>query len=156
MRKTTNTDALIQSLISLRKGTGNVVIWVFDIIKKAGGNGDRAQRSIAGVYQDDDDSKPIMRGPEIREEVNKIATRINRAGTIDVATVREVLHLLGIRREETIETDRTKEIDRICTKEKGESALRRFQQHKGLGSDGFNGYLIRNAPQQMQKLIMKL
>eukprot|EP00965_Chrysotila_dentata_P119380 3946443-Pleurochrysis_carterae.AAC.1 len=68
MRKTTNTDALIQSLMSLGKGAGNVVIRVFDIIKKAGGNGDRTQRSIAGVYQDDGNSNPIIRGPEIREE----------------------------------------------------------------------------------------
>eukprot|EP00965_Chrysotila_dentata_P076726 2533141-Pleurochrysis_carterae.AAC.1 len=27
-------------------------------------------------------------------------------------------------------------------------ALRRFQQHKGLGSDGFDKFLIRNAPQE--------
>eukprot|EP00965_Chrysotila_dentata_P026206 869007-Pleurochrysis_carterae.AAC.1 len=68
MRTTTNTDALIKSLMSLGTGAGNVVIRVFDIIKKAGGNGERVQRSIAGVYQDDDKSKPIVRGPEIREE----------------------------------------------------------------------------------------
>eukprot|EP00965_Chrysotila_dentata_P194810 6176598-Pleurochrysis_carterae.AAC.1 len=71
MRKTTNTDALIQSLMSLGRGAGNVVIRVFDIIKKAGGNGDRIQRSIAGVHKDDDKSQPIIRGPEIREEVHK-------------------------------------------------------------------------------------
>eukprot|EP00965_Chrysotila_dentata_P176859 5841195-Pleurochrysis_carterae.AAC.1 len=68
MRKTTNTDVLIKSLMSLGKGAGNVVIRVFDIIKKAGGNGERAQRGIAGVYQDDDKNKPIIRGPEIKEE----------------------------------------------------------------------------------------
>eukprot|EP00965_Chrysotila_dentata_P177056 5847752-Pleurochrysis_carterae.AAC.1 len=65
---TTNTDALIKSLMSLGTGAGNIVIRVFDIIKKAGGNGERVQRSIAGVYQDDDKNKPIIRGPEIREE----------------------------------------------------------------------------------------
>eukprot|EP00965_Chrysotila_dentata_P006879 224517-Pleurochrysis_carterae.AAC.1 len=75
--------------MSLGKGAGNVVIWVFDIINKAGGNGDRAQRSIAGEYQDDDKSKPIIRWPEIREEVHKIATKINGAEIVDVATVRE-------------------------------------------------------------------
>eukprot|EP00965_Chrysotila_dentata_P135376 4475923-Pleurochrysis_carterae.AAC.1 len=32
------------------------------------------------------------------------------------------------------------------------SALRKFQQHKGLGSDGFDGLLIRNAPQHLQVL----
>eukprot|EP00965_Chrysotila_dentata_P092512 3053034-Pleurochrysis_carterae.AAC.1 len=68
MRKTTNTDVLIKSLMSLGKGAGNVVIRVFDIIKKAGGNGERAQRGIAGLYQDDDKNKPIIRGPEIKEE----------------------------------------------------------------------------------------
>eukprot|EP00965_Chrysotila_dentata_P061472 2035901-Pleurochrysis_carterae.AAC.1 len=152
MRKTTNSDALIQSLMCLGKGAGNVVIRVFDVIKKAGGNGDRTQRSVAGVYQDDDKSKPIIRGPEIREEVHKIATKINKANTIDVTTVREVLQWLGIRREEPIEKDRTEKVDRICTKEKGRSALRRFQQHKGLGIDGFDGYLVRNAPEQLQDL----
>eukprot|EP00965_Chrysotila_dentata_P213544 6187681-Pleurochrysis_carterae.AAC.2 len=150
MRKTTNTDALIQSLMSLGKGAGNVVIRVFDIIKKAGGNGDRAQRSIAGVYQDDDKGKSIIRGPEIREEVHKIATKINRADVVDVTTVREILHWLGKGEGGAIKKNRTDEIDRVCTKEKGKLALKRFQQHKGLGSDGFDGYLIRNAPQQLQ------
>eukprot|EP00965_Chrysotila_dentata_P072294 2389319-Pleurochrysis_carterae.AAC.1 len=149
MRKTTNTDALIQSLMSLGKGTGNVVMRIFDIIKKAGGNGDRAQRSIAGVYKDDDKSQPIIRGPEIREEVHKIATKINREEIIDVTTVKEVLHWLGIGGN-AIKKNRMEEINRIYTKEKGESALREFQQHKGLGSDGFDGYLIRNAPQHLQ------
>eukprot|EP00965_Chrysotila_dentata_P027321 907548-Pleurochrysis_carterae.AAC.1 len=92
MRKTTNTDALIQSLMSLGKDTGNVVIRVFDIIKKAGGNGDRAQRGIAGVYKDDDKSQTTIRGPHIREEVHKIATKINGAEILDVATVKEMLH----------------------------------------------------------------
>eukprot|EP00965_Chrysotila_dentata_P147140 4858624-Pleurochrysis_carterae.AAC.1 len=96
--------------MSLGKGTGNVVIRVFDIFKKEGGNGD---------------------GPEIREEVHKIATKINRAETLNMATVREMLHWSGIGGE-AIKKDRTEEIDRICTKEKGKSALRKFRQHKGL------------------------
>eukprot|EP00965_Chrysotila_dentata_P001734 57931-Pleurochrysis_carterae.AAC.1 len=103
MSKTTNTDALIQSLMSLGKGAGNVVIRVFDIIKKAGGNGNRTQRSIAGVYKDDDKNQPIIRGPEIREEVHKIATKINGAEILDIATVREVLHWLGIGGREHLE-----------------------------------------------------
>eukprot|EP00965_Chrysotila_dentata_P026523 878914-Pleurochrysis_carterae.AAC.1 len=41
MKMTTNTDALIKNLMSLGNGTGNIVIRVFDIIKKAGGNGER-------------------------------------------------------------------------------------------------------------------
>eukprot|EP00965_Chrysotila_dentata_P223603 6193670-Pleurochrysis_carterae.AAC.3 len=45
---THNSDALIQGLTSFGKGAGDVVIRVFDIFKKAGGNGARAQRSIAG------------------------------------------------------------------------------------------------------------
>eukprot|EP00965_Chrysotila_dentata_P110874 3664373-Pleurochrysis_carterae.AAC.1 len=151
MRKTTNTDALIQSLMQLGKGTGNVVIRVFDIIKKAGGNGDRTQRSIAGVYKDDDKRQQIIRGPEIREEVHKIATKINRAERSDVATVKEMLHWLGIGGE-TMKKDRVEEINRICTKDKGSTALRKFQQHKGLGSDGFDGFLIRNAPRQLQDI----
>eukprot|EP00965_Chrysotila_dentata_P226326 6195330-Pleurochrysis_carterae.AAC.1 len=130
MRTTTNTDALIKSLMSLSRG----------------GNGERTQRNIAGAYQGDDKSKPIIRGPEIKEEVHKIATKINEAEAIDVATVREVLHWLGIREARTAGRDRTEEIDRICTSEKGRMALRKFQQHKGLGSDGFDGFLIRNAP----------
>eukprot|EP00965_Chrysotila_dentata_P155699 5145882-Pleurochrysis_carterae.AAC.1 len=72
--------------MSLGKGAGNVVIRVFDIMMKAGGGGERAQRSIAGVYQDEDRSKPIIRGPEIKEEVHKIATHINEADAIDVKT----------------------------------------------------------------------
>eukprot|EP00965_Chrysotila_dentata_P145697 4812908-Pleurochrysis_carterae.AAC.1 len=31
-------------------------------------------------------------------------------------------------------------------------ALRRFQQHKGLGTDGFDGFLVRNAPKEWQDI----
>eukprot|EP00965_Chrysotila_dentata_P057657 1911617-Pleurochrysis_carterae.AAC.3 len=86
---TSNTDALIHSLMSLGKGTGNVVIKVFIIIKKAGGNDARTQRGIAGVYKDDDSNNPIIRGPTIREEVHKIATNINKADTLDITAVKE-------------------------------------------------------------------
>eukprot|EP00965_Chrysotila_dentata_P248179 6208197-Pleurochrysis_carterae.AAC.1 len=132
MRTTTNTDVLIKSLMSLGKGAGNTVIRVFDIIKKAGGNGERTQRSIAGVYQGDDKNDPIIRGPEIREEVHKIATKINKAENIDTATLSKVTHWLGLKRTRVEGKDRTEEINRICTSEKGRKALRKFQQNKGL------------------------
>eukprot|EP00965_Chrysotila_dentata_P143657 4747049-Pleurochrysis_carterae.AAC.1 len=92
----TDTDTLIKSLMSLGKGEGNVVIKAFDIIKKAGGNGDRSKRGIAGVYQDDDKSRCIMRGPEIRQEVHKIATKINKAEEVDFKTVKEVLEWMRV------------------------------------------------------------
>eukprot|EP00965_Chrysotila_dentata_P037807 1257168-Pleurochrysis_carterae.AAC.6 len=96
-----------------------------------------------GAYQDDD------KRPEIREEVHKIATKINEAETLDVATLREMLQWLGIGGGEAAGKERAEEIDRISTKEKGTMALRKFQQHKGLGSDGFDGYLIRNASEEL-------
>eukprot|EP00965_Chrysotila_dentata_P161299 5326548-Pleurochrysis_carterae.AAC.1 len=36
--------------------------------------------------------------------------------------------------------------------ENGRRAIEKFQQHKGLGSDGFDGFLIRNAPHEIQDL----
>eukprot|EP00965_Chrysotila_dentata_P167372 5527137-Pleurochrysis_carterae.AAC.1 len=138
--------------MSLGKGEGNVVIKAFDIIKKAGGNGDRAQRGIAGVYQDDDNSRPIVRGPEIRQEVHKIATKINKAEEVDIKTVKEVLEWMGVGGDMGERVDRIKEVDKICTRERGKVALGKFQSHKGLGSDGFDGYLIRNATQELQDI----
>eukprot|EP00965_Chrysotila_dentata_P245260 6206454-Pleurochrysis_carterae.AAC.2 len=51
-----------------------------------------------------------------------------------------------------MEKDREEEINRICTKEKGKTAFGRMQQHKGLETEGFDGYLIRNATQEMQDI----
>eukprot|EP00965_Chrysotila_dentata_P022509 745173-Pleurochrysis_carterae.AAC.3 len=136
--------------MSLGKGEGNVVIKAFDIIKKAGGNGDRAQRGIAGVYQDDNNSRPIIRGSEIRQEVHKIATKINKAEDVDTETLKKVLVWMEVGEATGKSTDRTREVDRICTRERGRMALRKFQSHKGLGTDGFDGYLIRNATQELQ------
>eukprot|EP00965_Chrysotila_dentata_P164700 5437938-Pleurochrysis_carterae.AAC.1 len=111
---TTNTDALIQSLMSLGKGEGSVVIKAFDIIKKAGGNGERVQRGIARVYQNDDNSRPIIRGPEIRQKVHKLATKINKEGRVDTKTVKEVLEWMGVGGGDTEEgKDRKEEVDRI-------------------------------------------
>eukprot|EP00965_Chrysotila_dentata_P245261 6206454-Pleurochrysis_carterae.AAC.3 len=91
INKSNNTHVLIQSLMSLGTGAGNVVTRIFDIVKKAGGNGARAHRGVAGVYQDDDTRKPIIRGPEIREEIHKIATEINKTDALDIPTVKKVL-----------------------------------------------------------------
>eukprot|EP00965_Chrysotila_dentata_P210302 6185814-Pleurochrysis_carterae.AAC.2 len=65
----------------LGKGAGNVVTRVFDIIRKAGGNGLSVHRGVAGVYQEDDKNKPTIRGPGLRGEVHRIATKINKADT---------------------------------------------------------------------------
>eukprot|EP00965_Chrysotila_dentata_P237654 6202042-Pleurochrysis_carterae.AAC.1 len=138
--------------MSLGRGEGNVVIETFDIIKKAGGNGERAQRGIAGVYQDDDNNGSIIRGPKIRREVHKIATKINKAGVIDIRTVREVLEWAGVGGNIEEGKDRKEEVDRICTSERGSIAMGKFQSHKGLGTDGFDGYLIRNATQELQNI----
>eukprot|EP00965_Chrysotila_dentata_P040499 1343305-Pleurochrysis_carterae.AAC.1 len=136
--------------MSLGKGEGNVVIKAFDIIKKAGGNGDRAQRGIAGVHQDDDKSRPIIRGPEIRQEIHKIATKINKAEEVDIKTVKEVLEWRRVEGDTGKREKIIMEVDRICTRERGCVALGKFQSHKGLGSDGFDGDLIRNATQELQ------
>eukprot|EP00965_Chrysotila_dentata_P115642 3821710-Pleurochrysis_carterae.AAC.6 len=156
INKHNDTDALVRSLMKLGKGAGNVVMRVFDIIRKAGGNGVNVQRGIAGVYQEDDKNKPIIRGPEIRGEVHRIATKINKAEAQDVATVKEVLRWLGLGGSERRRGDRLEEIDRICTKENGRRAMGKFQQHKGLGSDGFDGYLIKNAPDEVQELFHRI
>eukprot|EP00965_Chrysotila_dentata_P108755 3592909-Pleurochrysis_carterae.AAC.3 len=76
MRRTTNTDALIQSLMSLGKGTGNVVIRVFDIIKKAGGNGDRTQRSIAGYTRTTIKVNRSYEGPKLGKECIRLLRRL--------------------------------------------------------------------------------
>eukprot|EP00965_Chrysotila_dentata_P097061 3208342-Pleurochrysis_carterae.AAC.2 len=129
-----------------------MVIRVFDIIQKAGGDGERAQRGIAGVYQDDDNNKPRIRGPEIREEVHRIATKINEAEVMDIGTVKEVLEWLGVGGNTEKRKNKTEEVDRICTREGGRIALGKFHSHKGLGIDGFDGYLIRNATQEIQDI----
>eukprot|EP00965_Chrysotila_dentata_P185905 6137636-Pleurochrysis_carterae.AAC.1 len=152
INKNNNADALIQSLRRLGKGARNMVIRVFDIIKKAGGNGVNVQRGIAGVYQEDDKNRPIIRGPGIRGEVHKIASKINKADSQDIETVRGVLKWLGLGSSGQTCEDRIEEINKICAKENGKRAMGKFQQHKGLGSDGFDGYLIKNAPQEIQEI----
>eukprot|EP00965_Chrysotila_dentata_P147957 4884016-Pleurochrysis_carterae.AAC.4 len=67
-------------------------------------------------------------------------------------TVREVLQWAGIGGREEMETNSAKEINRICSRENGRKALGKFQQHKGLGTDGFDGYLIKNATQEVQDI----
>eukprot|EP00965_Chrysotila_dentata_P198793 6179025-Pleurochrysis_carterae.AAC.1 len=143
--------------MSLGTGAGNVVIRVFDIIKKAGGNGTGTQRGIAEVHQDDDKGKLIIKEPKVRAEAHKIATRINRADTVDIKTVKEVLKWVGIERGEETEKNRTEEINRICSRENDKKALGKFQQHKaGLGTDGFDGYLIKNATEEVQDIFHKV
>eukprot|EP00965_Chrysotila_dentata_P210699 6186042-Pleurochrysis_carterae.AAC.3 len=139
--------------MSLRKGAGNVETRVFDIIKKAGRNGARAQRGVAGVYHDDDTSRPIMREPEIREEIHDIAKKINKTKAMDMPTVKRVLRWVGlVEGSKGLTKDRKAETNRIYTNENGKIALGKYQQHKGSGTDGFDGYLTRNAIPEVQDI----
>ena len=85
------------------------------------------------------------------EEVWKCATAINAAKDIDdfdVETLREVMPWVRpavVARQVDVATE-------LCTWEACRTAIRRgYKKGKGLGIDGFDGYLMRIAPARIQR-----
>ena len=102
------------------------------------------------MYKDDDRAQgETVRGAAVLEEVVKVATRINAREEVDTVAVRNILKWLRDSPEERQEA--TDVATEILTWEEFEKAVRKCEKGKGLGTDGFDGYLLRLAPEGVQR-----
>ena len=85
---------------------------------------------------------------EVMKEVQKQASEINATRETDVRTLRRMLRWLRpARHQDTV--DVAKE---LCTWEACDAAIRRgFKRGKGVGIDGFDGYLVRILPEKARR-----
>lgn len=97
-------------------------------------------------------AKTITEAEEVRTEVWEEATRINANKETDIATLRKLLRWI---QPETASPETT--VEELCTWPACKKAIAKgFKRGKGVGIDGFDGYLIRLLPEQMQYRYWKI
>ena len=94
------------------------------------------------------DARVYSSGEDVKEEVGKEARRINAGKQTDVGTLRTMLRWVA--------ADRTPKVvdvaEGLCGWEECDAAMRKgFKRGKGIGSDGFDGYLARILPERMRR-----
>ena len=127
---------------------GSCMQELFTIIKEHTGKGARKPSKLMSMYPDDDAENPdLVRGPAVKTEVHKVATRINAKRTVHMATVRELLEWLH---KFPADTERQQPIaDRLCSHSQLRAAIRYAKPAKGLGIDGFDAYSLKWMPEEM-------
>ena len=136
---------------AVTQNTGTCMYQMFKILRRACGAKETSGAKLMSMYKDDDKEKgEVVRGPGIREEVVKIGTKINAKRAADMPAVRELLAWL---KEYPSEGRKHVNVAKdICTWEACKKAINGAKPGKGLGPDGFDGYLLRQGPEELQKL----
>ena len=90
----------------------------------------------------------VVTGPAVRDEVAKAAARINAATWVDTEALNDMLDWAQERAEAEAGMDVAGE---LCNWEACRVAISKARKGKGMGSDGFDGYLVRLMPEAMQR-----
>ena len=145
-------DEIVQQMEeAVTQNAGKCMIAMFKILRKACGKEDSGGAKIMTVYEDDDKEKGVeIRGPGMRQETVKIMTKINAKREADLPAVRELLGWLkeypeDKRGELNLEKD-------VFSWEECEKAINKIKKGKGLGTDGFDGYLLREGPDELRRM----
>ena len=77
---------------STTKNMGSCIHDLFNLIKEYTGKQARKPSKLMSMYPDDDETSPdLVRGPAIKTEVHKVATKINAKRVVNMSTVKELL-----------------------------------------------------------------
>ena len=127
--------------------TGNFLTRLFKILRRAV-QGSAGTQQLAAVYGKGDREGEVVSGPAVRAEVAKQARALNARKEVDVEAVRDVLEFL---RPSRPGRERMNVADELCGWEACQGAIRKCKKGKGMGLDGFDGYLVRLMPMWMQR-----
>ena len=127
---------------------GLTMVKMFKILRKAISGGGAQSSRLAAMYRDDDPEQGTVHGPAVREEVERAGERINRRREIDTGALTD---LLGWVRGYPSEGRSVDVAEGVCSWEACERSIAKFKPRKGLGADGFDGYLVRLMPEPMKR-----
>ena len=132
---------------STTKNMGSCIHDLFNLIKEYTGKQARKPSKLMSMYPDDDETSPdLVRGPAIKTEVHKVATKINAKRVVNMSTVKELLEWIH---EFPVEDIQTPIEDRVCSREQLRAAIRYAKAAKGLGIDGFDAYTLKWLTEEM-------
>ena len=103
---------------------------------------------VNGQYYSPSQLKIHCTAEAVKSAVHREATQINATHEADVSTLKKIMEWIQPS-QTAAHADVAKD---LCTWEACKAAIRKgFKRGKGMGTDGFDGYLVRLLPQPMQK-----
>ena len=103
---------------------------------------------VSGQYYSPSQLKIHCTAEAVKSAVHREATQINATHEADVSTLKKIMEWIQPS-QTAAHVDVAKD---LCTWEACKAAIRKgFKKGKGMGTDGFDGYLVRLLPQPMQK-----
>ena len=128
---------------------GTCMVELFKVLRASVfGHDGRGGAKLMAMYKDDVPRAETVNDPaELLEEVRKCGRRINSTKEVDIDTCREVMNFI---RESKAERH-VNVAEELCTWPACKRAIAGFKKGKGLGVDGFDGYLVRLLPETMQR-----
>ena len=151
MRQTDDVAAEMRA--ALRKSTnGGVIGSIYEIIQRATGKrGREGSAKLADVLGTrSDNAGQVVRGAaNVRAEARDYGQRRHQAGAANVAVARDVMHRLWA--QPNADRPDGEAVARACEWRTFDAAVQRSQCNKGVGVDGWNAYLLRQAPESMRR-----
>ncbi|KOO30020.1 hypothetical protein Ctob_013887, partial [Chrysochromulina tobinii] len=103
---------------------------------------------VNGQYYSPSQLKIHSTAEAVKRAVHREATQINATHEADVSTLKKIMEWIQPS-PTAAHVDVAKD---LCTWDACKAAIRKgFKRGKGMGTDGFDGYLVRLLPQPMQK-----
>ena len=137
--------------------TGGTYVQLFEILNGARGRAAGGGAKLTALYLGDDKA----RGEEahgarhVRAEARDIGETINQARPAAKHVVRAIMQWAGGRARRTAHAQTRDWVTETCTWERFKEGLARTEPRKGVGCDGFNAYLLRKAPEEVQRRYYK-
>ena len=144
-------------------GTAGVQKKLFEILNGARGRGAGSGAKLVSIYEWDDMNGREIRGAKaVLEHAQQMGAKINADKAVAMDVVRAIMDLArggdGKRRWDAGEGRRRGDrgedgswVEEVCTWEKFQEGLGRTEPQKGVGCDGWNAYLLRKAPEALQR-----
>ena len=145
-------------------GTAGVQKKLFEILNGARGRGAGGGAKLVSIYEWDDKNGREIRGAKaVLEHAQQMGTKINADTAVAMDVVRAIMDLArrgdGGRGRDACDRGRSHRarsedsnwVEEVCTWEKFQEGLGRTEPQKGVGCDGWNAYLLRKAPEALQR-----
>ena len=141
----------MQEAIACDARAGGAYTMLWEVLNKARGRGAGGGAKLTAVYEDDDRARGVEKhGSEaVREHARELGERINQDRPVAMEVVRAIMGMGGAAKAApAVDGDW---VEALCTWERFLAGLEKAEPQKGVGCDGWNSYLMRRAPEPVQR-----
>ena len=132
-------------------GTGGVQKKLFEILNGAKGGANGGGAKLMSIYEwDDKEGRELRQAEQVREHAREMGEHINKAAPVAMGVVKKIM-ALGGEPARPPAAKRGDWVDDVCTWERFQEGLERTEARKVVGCDGWNAYLLKRAPEELQR-----